>query len=280
MTVNFVFYVAFFGQIVLISYFLPRKIGKNVDYVLNNFPPEDYPKLYPMPQLYYGKRYRGFQLLCRAILAMGLVLLGLFISGIIEDDMQTTVPLLYFFIQYIPVVLVEIVGRKQLKLMRRDESLRTRKASLQPRRLLDVVPKGLGYFAAAVYCGFIILTISIELYATETANGFFSLAIVSCANLFFLSIVLWNLYGRNQDPYRSEETRLSQTTRITQALLLINIAATLFVSFTLILDVFQIESAEGISLCFYLQLISLLNMASMRIDNVDFEVYRDSPALG
>ncbi|MFK7865125.1 MAG: hypothetical protein AB8B95_12975, partial [Pseudohongiellaceae bacterium] len=177
-----------------------------------------------------------------------------------------------------PIVLVEISGSKQLKLMRSDLSHRTRHATLQPRRLLDVIPTGIGIVGGLVYAGFALLTLGIQFSDPETDRGFFSLLIVTLGNVFFIGIVYWNLYGRNQDPYRSDETRLSQIRTVAKSLILISIAATAFAGFTLVLDILKVESAEGISLCFYLQLIALLSLSSFKIDNVDFEVYRETAA--
>lgn len=280
MIVDTLFYIAFFGQIVLISYVVPRKIDRNVQYVLDNFPPDIYPKLYPLPYEVYAKQYRYFTMLCRSILVIGLVLLGFFITGKFENDMQTVVPIGYFFVQYLPIILIEISGNKQLKLMRADLSRRTRKAVLRPRRLWDVVPADIGIAAIVVYCCFAALAIGLELYNVAPEKGYFTLLIITLANGFFLGIIFWNLYGKNQDPYRSDETRLSQIRLVAKSLCLISIAATLFISFTLLLNAFEIESAEGISLCFYLQLISLLSMSSFRIDHVDFEVYKEMEATG
>ncbi|MFK7865253.1 MAG: hypothetical protein AB8B95_13625, partial [Pseudohongiellaceae bacterium] len=92
MTVTLLFYMAFLGQIVLISYILPRKIEKNIQYVLKNYSPADYPKLYPKPFEYYTKRIKGFRVLCRTVLALGFILLGLFVTEQFNNDMQTIVP--------------------------------------------------------------------------------------------------------------------------------------------------------------------------------------------
>lgn len=127
MLVDTLFYIVFFGQIVLISFVFPRKINRNIRYVLDNYSAKNYPKLYPLPYEHYEKQYKYFVLLCRGILLIGIILLGLFISGKFGRDMQTTIPLGYFFVQYIPLMLIEILGNKQFKLMRGDESRKTRK---------------------------------------------------------------------------------------------------------------------------------------------------------
>lgn len=279
MLVDVLFYIAFFGQIVLISFIIPRKINQNCRYVLNNFPAENYPKLYPLPYEHYEKQYKYFVLLCRAILVIGIVLLGFFISGKLGSNMQTAIPLGYFFLQYIPLMLIEISSSKQFKLMRTDESRKTRKAVLQPRRFLDFVPPSLGIAAIVLYFSFAVLAIGTELYDTGTSDGYFSLLIITLGDMFFLGIIFWNLYGKNQDPYRSNETRLEQIRMITKSLFMINIAATSFGFLSLLVNVLDIESAESISMVCYLQLIALLTMSSFRVDHIDFEVYKKSEAV-
>lgn len=279
MTLDILFYIAFFGQIVLISFIMPRKIDKAAHYVLNNFPAENYPKLYPMPYENYEKQYKYFVLLCRAVLIIGVVLLGLFVSGVFGSDMQRAVPLGYFFVQYLPLIMIEISSRKHLKLMRNDEARTTRKAVLQPRRFIDFVPPRIGIAAIFLYISFAILAIFVELFDTGTSNGFSNLAIITLADIFFLGIIFWNLYGKNQDPYRSNETRLEQIRSLTKSLFLINIAATSFAFLTLLVNFLSIEVAESISLVCYLQLVALLGMPSLKFDHVDFDVYKKDEAV-
>ena len=47
MSIHILFYALFLSQIILISYYYPKQIIKRIDGVLKNYPPEDYPKLYP-----------------------------------------------------------------------------------------------------------------------------------------------------------------------------------------------------------------------------------------
>lgn len=56
---------------------------------------------------------------------------------------------------------------------------------------------------------------------------------------------------------------------VTRSLFLISIAATSFGFLSLLINVLKIESVESISMCFYLQLISLLSMSSFKVDHID-----------
>ena len=44
---NSLFYIAFLGQIFVISWYFPRKLLERMQKVLAVYPPEQYPKLYP-----------------------------------------------------------------------------------------------------------------------------------------------------------------------------------------------------------------------------------------
>ena len=52
---NILFYFLFLSQIILISFYFPRKMLKRIKYVLAKYPPEQYPNLYPKPGEYYEK---------------------------------------------------------------------------------------------------------------------------------------------------------------------------------------------------------------------------------
>jgi hypothetical protein len=44
---NVIFYIAFLGQIFLVSYYFPGKILARIKFVRETYPPEQYPRLYP-----------------------------------------------------------------------------------------------------------------------------------------------------------------------------------------------------------------------------------------
>ena len=51
---HMLFHVVFLGQVVLVSFVLPRKILARMAFVFETYPPETHPKLYPRPMEHYG----------------------------------------------------------------------------------------------------------------------------------------------------------------------------------------------------------------------------------
>ena len=55
------FHLVFLSQILLISFYYPRKILNRMRYVFETYPPSTYPKLYPKPIEYYTKAPRNYR---------------------------------------------------------------------------------------------------------------------------------------------------------------------------------------------------------------------------
>src|SRR5689334_17022466 len=73
----------FLSQVLLISWFYPRRVINRRRYVLQNFPPSTHPRLYPQPIEYYERALRKFARLNRAILVAGLLIIVGLILGML-----------------------------------------------------------------------------------------------------------------------------------------------------------------------------------------------------
>lgn len=71
---NILFYVVFLCQIVLISYYLPARVSRRIQFVLKTYPPSTYPKLYPRGAGYYHSFRRYFRIANTLLLPVGLSL--------------------------------------------------------------------------------------------------------------------------------------------------------------------------------------------------------------
>ena len=60
-------------------------------------------------------------------------------------------------------------------------------------------------------------------------------------------------------------------------LLWTSIAVTLFIALNVILRAFDLSDLVPVSMSLYFQLLALLSFREFRIDNVNFEVYREDP---
>ena len=75
-------------------------------------------------------------------------------------------------------------------------------------------------------------------------------------NLFFAFIVAQTIYGKRKDPYQSNEDRDRLIEINFQALAFISIAATIFVSISIVLSALELRHLTPIVQSVYFQLIS------------------------
>ena len=146
---NSVFYLVFPVQIFLISYFFPKKILARVRYVFDTHPPEEFPKLYPRPIAHYQRGQNTFRLMNNLILVIGLMLLvaiGTW-DALTDGFVSEAIPVVFFFVQWIPLFILEFSEFAYFRQMRAADSRSTRQAGLQPRRLFDFVSPQLVGFA-------------------------------------------------------------------------------------------------------------------------------------
>ena len=148
------FYLIFSSQILLISYYFPRKMLNRMRYVIDKYPPSTHPKLYPVSIDTVEKGLSTYRMMNRFILLAGvaLVLNGVYSPSdeMLNRDSQSVL-LFYFMLQYSPLLVLGRFGVKYLSLMRKANSRTTRSAELHPRRLFDFVSHRLVYVAISTY---------------------------------------------------------------------------------------------------------------------------------
>ena len=276
---NILFYAVFLSQILLISFYFPRKMLKRISYVFATYPPSQYPRLYPEPIEYYEKAQRNYRNLNVAVLLVGLLLLAVFLgdsrSG--EWDMGNFV-FPYFMIQFFPVMLLEIRSFKYYRLMRKADSRTTRKAELQPRRLFDFISPAMIGLALLVYFAFIALILYIRQFDFPWFGGYWNIVGVTAANVFFAAIVAWNMYGKKRDPYQAYEDRKRQIELVVQQMVFMSIAATTFMAIEVVLASLDLRDLQPTVMSLYFQLIAVNCLRALRIDNINFAVYKGDPS--
>lgn len=72
----FIFSIVLLSQVLLISYFLPRQVPQRLRYVVQNFPPERYPRLYPVALDKVERAQRSYRSLNFFVLVVGLALVA------------------------------------------------------------------------------------------------------------------------------------------------------------------------------------------------------------
>jgi len=273
--------MVFLGQILLISYYFPKKITQRVNTLLEKFPPSDYPKLYPQPVARVTKGQSIFKVLNLIILIIGLALLFIYglLSGGYDDNQKHAegLPLFYGMLQFLPFILMEISGFKQFKLMKKNDLRKSRSAELQPRRLFEFISPLSLIIAIVVYVSYIFF----ELYIHQFTWNFevvTKLISITLCNILFIGLTLRNLYGKKLDPFQANKDRLRQIRFATQSMIKISIIASLFLMITTLVDVLNVEHIEIIFNSLYFQVIAFFGVGAtlqaMNWDEIDFDVYR------
>ena len=274
-------FAAVLSQIWLLSYFYPKQVTRRIDYVLEHCPKETYPKLYPVSVdtiKLIKNSYLALNYLC---IAVGLWLIYYF--AILPEhptenlNLLDDLPLLYGILQYLPVLLLEVVCYKQLKLMRELNKKRSRKAELQPRQVFNYIRPGYLVSAVIVYLGYIVF----ELYINDfslLSDASIKIATVTGVNLLFISLAARNIYGKKQDPFQSAEDRHKQIKFTVHSFAYISIFMTLFLMAHSWVNANDHQYAEILINSLYFQVIALFSLGVLlsrfKIEEIDFDVYK------
>jgi hypothetical protein len=287
MSIHILFYALFLSQILLISYYYPTQIIKRIDGVLKNFPPEDYPKLYPESLEKVIAAKKRYQLLNQLILIIGLVLMGIyaFISTGYDSKQKFAegLPLMFGMIQFIPFMLLEISSFRQFKLMREANKSTSRSAGLSPRKLFDYVSP----IAVISAITLIFVYILFDLYINNfnfTFDIIIKIITLCLVHALFIGLTIRQLTGKRLDPHQTIKDRSQQIEFSLKSMASVSIFLSLFLMANSAVDVYQLGYLEIIINSIYFQVIAFFGIGSMlrtiRLDNIDFDVYKaDKVAL-
>ena len=272
---HFLFHVVFLGQILLISFYYPRKILGRMRYVFETYPPSTYPKLYPKPIDHYEKSQRNYRMMNRFTLLAGLIILAVLLGYSRSGEWDHVIALWYFFVQFFPVMLLDLSSFKESKLMRDADSRTIRKADLQPRRLFDFIsPAALG-MAIFVYVAFVWLVVYIRQFEYPWFGGYWNVFAVTIMNLFMTGIILRYMRGKKLNPHQAYEDRIKQIEIMVKIMVFVSIAATMFIALAVVLAAFDLRSLQPIVQSLYFQLLAVVCFQAYLVNSTNFEVYKE-----
>jgi hypothetical protein len=282
-----IFAVVFIGQIWLVSNYFPRQAVQRMRQLLDGHPPADYPKLYPRPIEHYRIGIAAFEWMNRVILmfGVGILLSVLFLvdHANFADDGHISEfwPMLFGVLQFVPWLVLEIVGYGQFKLMREAQSSSTRRADLQPRRLLDMVSPG--WLAAAVTIAIASVLFDFYVHDFELAwnESMQRTLVLVLTNGFMAALGVWNIYGRKMDPHQKASDRRLQTSVQLKSMLLVSMAMSWFFAAQAAGDLVDLGAIEASLLSLYFIVVASMSlgftMSRLRPEDINFEVYRNTP---
>lgn len=287
----FVFYLTFAGQIYLLSIHYPNQLAKRISFVLKNYPPSEYPKLYPsgFTTLAAGARagrltvFRRYNQL--VALLGGAILVAMLASGYrpAAEGGDEIFVMLYFFLQTVPFIVIAISEFRSYKLMHKAFQNKRRSAELRPRRLFDFVSPAYVVAAVVLFVAWVsFYVVSAGALATWTVEKYATLILISGMNLAYIAIVWKAVSGTKLDPYQAYSDQVKTIESTTKTMVFSSIMISLFLILTQGADEYGLEVFDPPLVSFYMQLCVVMGMGlTMRltkIEDVDFSVYRADAA--
>ena len=284
-----ILYLAFLGQIFLLSYYYPSRFIKRTRYVLETYPPAEYPKLYPNSFGYDAKADYTSGLTTYKILNGFAILVGLGLLGWAIFTGYTPSPtggeevliVIYLFIQSIPHIKTEVAAYQHRKAMHYFDKSTTRVADLTPRKLFDFVSPVAVYLAATLFISWLVFFIATEGPITEWQdNIYISMAVLLSVHIGYVIAIKRTIYSKKLDPHQATKDQLTAIeTRIKMYVYSI-IFLNLFMLVNTAIEVSGYEILDPIATTLYFQVliatIMELLFRTQKIEAIDFEVYRET----
>ena len=279
MNIDLLFYIVLLSQIMFLSYYYPRRMLIRIHEIFKNYPPNEFPKLYPESIAKYKKSIKLYRIINYFIMGLGFCLIHWFYVTPRTGEWDSIIVFWYFMIQFLPNLGIELWSIKYHKAMRLLNQDGQKEAVLQPRRLTDFVSKEFLVIVFMIYIFFVGFVTYLNQFDYPWFGGYLNVLIISCTYLFFGFIIYQAMYGKVKNPHMSYEDRKINIQITIRQLLSIAIAVTVFAMVQISMQVFGLESFKAIIISLYFHVIVLLTMQWVRLDYINFDVYKDKPVL-
>ncbi|UTW56066.1 hypothetical protein [Kordiimonas sp. SCSIO 12610] len=293
-TVMIIFYLVCASQVFLISIYFPGKIVERIRYVLERFPPDEYPKLYPSPldQISMAERSRGLTLFIqinRAIAIVGAVILLAALASGYQLDLKGGHEILvfaYFMLQVIPGVYLSVREYQQYRLMHKAfANTKVRAAGLKRRTLFDFVSPQMVGLAVLGYVGWLIFFVSGEGPVNEWREEvYITLLLITGVNLAYVMIARATVSGMKLDPYQSYSDQLRRTEVMIKSLVFSSVLMSGFLIFTIAADRYAFEIFDPIMTSLLFQASVIFSVGTIfrfdPLEEINFDVYRNDEVGG
>ena len=279
MNIDLLLYVVLFSQIMFISYYYPRKMLIRIHTIFKNYPPNEFPKLYPESIDEYKKSAKRYQIMNHLMIGLGIGLILWFYVTPRSGEWDQAIVFWYFMIQFLPNIGIELWAMKYHNAMRLVNQDAQKEAVLQPRRLTDFASKNLLGTVFVIYIIFVGYVAYLDQFDYPWFGGYLNVLIISGLLLFFGLIIYRALYGKVKNPHQSYEDRKTDIQTLVRQILSIAIAVMLYAMLQISLRAFGIESFRAITLSLYFHVIGFLSMQWPQLNFINFDVYKDKPGL-
>ena len=292
--VDIIFYAIFISQIFLISYHYPKKTYDRNMYVLRNFPASSYPKLYqhsryadPSDAIHKTIRRYLFTNITIALFGMG-VLLAMAASGYapssIKENEHIMLVMVFFMVQAVPHLLLELSTHKWLKNMRNADKSSTRKADLSPRKLFDFISPIYVVIAILAFISWIVYYLYNKGFSTPWDwQSYVTISGMTGMNFVFIGLGYRYLRGKKSDPHQAYK---DQRQYIKTMMRVFVFASVLMSVQRIVFDAINQngwDRFEPIAMSIYFQVVIIFGIGQVlrmfKIEDIDFDVYKEEPWL-
>ncbi len=272
-------HIVFLSQVLFGCYFFPKIVLGRLRYIYDTYPPANYPRLYPKPIRTYESGLRRYRYTYNTLLVVGLLIFAAMLAIAHDGDVDNAIVMGYFFVQSIPLILLDVAALKDAKMMRQANSARTRAADLRPRRFFDFVSPVFFGTAVFVYVAFVVFIAYIDQFRFPWFGGYLNVVGVTATNLFLAAIMAWKIYGKKTDPHQSDKDRATHIATTIKIMLSVSIAMTLFLIIDVTLSALDMRHLMPITLSLYFQILIAISIKAYDIDHRNFEVYKEGPSV-
>lgn len=254
-------------------------------YVIETYPPADYPKLYPRSLEHYHVAHYRLKLASRVILAIGLIVLFsimfLIDHSTFADDgyISEAFPAAYGLLQMTPLMVLELSEFSHLRLMRKVNENPMRRAELRRRKLTDVVSPFLFIATITLMTASVLFDIYVHdfnvTWGHDTAQRTITMLLT---NGLLFAVGAWQLYGKKLDPHQSSADRVRRAAISLRSLLYVSMALSVFLMTASADDLYALDALDAIIMSLYFQAIVILSVGSvlhgLKPEDINFDVYK------
>ena len=192
-------YIVLVSQLYVLSYYYPKALADRMQYIINNHPANEYPKLYPSENG-HEKAKEGlvkYKFITNLILVLGVALLISipFTELTLEDSASAVFVVIFALVQTCPFFWIEISDLKQCSKMRAKIKTSKRVADLKPRRYFDYVSPVTFSIAVLLLIAYLVF----NFYRNDFSllgDGMITFGALLVMHLFFAAVVYWVMRGQ------------------------------------------------------------------------------------
>lgn len=277
MSYNELFVLVYLSQVVLISIIMPSWVVDRFNEMTEKYPPEGYPKLYPVSVSKLRSSMNSFKYMNRVAAGIGLLILATTIlmsaSELLGWDSQSMLTIT-FLIQVAPFIFLSYSGIKYQQIMRKVNQSTIRSANLKPRVLSLFISPPYIAFSVLSFVAYVAMVLYIQRNPFPGFAGYWNILFVFLLNVFYFLMVHKTIANRKSDPHQSQEDRMIHISLVSKILVMGAIFANLFLTTSLLLSVLELRHIGDIIQSLYFQLVALMMSQTTTYKPEDYYVYQ------